>query len=43
MSDNKNHEISRENSDPAHEFMKIYPLKMEASRYFGPPQKIGSP
>ena len=23
-------------------FMKLYPLKMEASRYYGPPQKIGS-
>ena len=43
MSVGENHEISRENSDPAHDFMKIYPLKMEASRYCGPPQKIGSP
>ena len=24
-------------------FMKLYPLKMEESRYCGPPQKIGSP
>jgi len=23
-------------------FMKLYPLKMEASRYCGPPQKMGS-
>ena len=23
-------------------FMKLYPLKMEAGRYCGPPQKMGS-
>ena len=41
MSDNKNHQISRENSDPAHDFYEAI-SKMEASRYCGPPQKMGS-
>ena len=37
----ENHEISRENSDPAHDFHEDISEKMDASRYCTKLQKIG--
>ena len=37
----ENHEISRENSDPAHDFHEDISAKMDASRYCTKLQKIG--
>ena len=43
MSVGENHEISRENSDPAHDFQEDISVKMDASRYCTQLQKMGSP
>ena len=39
---NENYEISRENSDSAHDFYEDISVKMDASRYCTQLQKMGS-
>ena len=39
---NENYEISRENSDSAHDFHEYISVKMDASRYCTQLQKMGS-